>query len=140
MAEEKDAPLNGGYVPNVVLPQPRLYANGEDAPCCGNFAQEVACPSPRLYANGEDAPLNSAYVQEVVVPLPRANEEFPSVALRLLLRDHPYEFVQFYRQRFDRKNSDLSRKEVSNWVFLFKIQRVDEAWLTMEDVNYSMRK
>ena len=116
MAEEKDAPLNGGYVPNVVLPQPRLYANGEDAP------------------------LNSAYVQEVVVPLPRANEEFPSVAWTLLLRDHPYEFVQFYRQRFDRKNSDLSRKEVSNWVFLFKIQRVDEAWLTMEDVNYSMRK
>ena len=102
--------------------------------------QNEALQSPPLYVNEEDAPLNGGFAQEVVVPLPRANEEFPSVALRLLLRDHPYEFVQFYRQRFDRKNSDLSRKEVSNWVFLFKIQRVDEAWLTMEDVNYSMRK
>ena len=102
--------------------------------------QKVVVSQPRLYVNEEDAPLNGGFAQEVVVPLPRANEEFPSVALRLLLRDHPYEFVQFYRQRFDRKNSDLSRKEVSNWVFLYKIQRVDEAWLTMEDVNYSMRK
>ena len=125
------------YEQEVALQSP--HANGEDAPCCGNFAQEVACPSPRLYVNEEDAPLNGAYEQEMVVPLPPANEDFPSEVLTFLLREHPYEFVPFYRQRFDR-NSDLSRKEVSNWVFLFKIQRVDEAWLTMEDVAASMWK
>ena len=148
------------YEQEVALQSP--HANGEDAPCCGNFAQEVACSSPRLYANGEDAPLNGAYeqevacplppaneedaplnggyVQEMVVPLPPANEEFPSEVLTLLLRDHPHEFVPFYRQRYGGKNSDLSRKEVSNWVFLFKIQRANEAWLTMEDVATSMWK
>lgn len=108
MAEEKDAPLNGAYEQEVALQSP--HANGEDAPCCGNFAQEVACPSPRLYANGEDAPLNGGFVQNVVVPLPRANEEFPSVALRLLLRDHPYEFVQFYKLRFGGDCSNSSRE------------------------------
>jgi len=161
-ANGEDAPCCGNFAQEVACSSPRLYANGEDAPCCGNFAQEVACSSPRLYANGEDAPLNGAYeqevacplppaneedaplnggyVQEMVVPLPPANEEFPSEVLTLLLRDHPHEFVPFYRQRYGGKNSDLSRKEVSNWVFLFKIQRANEAWLTMEDVATSMWK
>ena len=158
---EEDAPLNGGYEQEVAYPSPRLYTNEEDAPLNGGYEQEVALqsphangedapryggyvpnvvlPQPPLYANEEDAPLNGAYEQEMVVPLPPANEEFPSEVLTFLLREHPYEFVPFYRQRFDR-NSDLSRKEVSNWVFLFKIQRVDEAWLTMEDVAASMWK
>ena len=115
------------------------HANGEDAPRYGGYVPNVVLPQPPLYANEEDAPLNGAYEQEMVVPLPPANEDFPSEVLTFLLREHPYEFVPFYRQRFDR-NSDLSRKEVSNWVFLFKIQRVDEAWLTMEDVAASMWK
>ena len=134
---EEDAPLNGAYEQEVALQSP--HANGEDAPRYGAYVQNVVLPQPRLYANEEDAPLNGGYVQEMVVPLPPANEEFPSEVLTFLLREHPYEFVPFYRQRFDR-NSDLSRKEVSNWVFLFKIQRVDEAWLTMEDVAASMWK
>lgn len=125
------------YEQEVALQSP--HANGEDAPRYGAYVQNVVLPQPRLYANEEDAPLNGGYVQEMVVPLPPANEEFPSEVLTFLLREHPYEFVPFYRQRFDR-NSDLSRKEVSNWVFLFKIQRVDEAWLTMEDVAASMWK
>ena len=136
--DEEDAPLNGGYVQEVALQSP--HANGEDAPRYGAYVQNVVLPQPRLYANEEDAPLNGGYVQEMVVPLPPANEEFPSEVLTFLLREHPYEFVPFYRQRFDRKNSDLSRKEVSNWVFLFKIQRANEAWLTMEDVAASMWK
>ena len=102
--------------------------------------QNEALQSPPLYVNEEDAPLNGGFAQELALQSPHANEEFPSVAWTLLLRDHPYEFVQFYRQRFDGKDSNLSRKEVSNWVLLFKIQRANEAWLTMEDVNYSMRK
>ena len=135
---EEDAPLNGAYEQEVALQSP--HANGEDAPRYGAYVQNVVLPQPRLYANEEDAPLNGGYVQEMVVPLPPANEEFPSEVLTFLLREHPYEFVPFYRQRFDRKNSDLSRKEVSNWVFLFKIQRANEAWLTMEDVAASMWK
>ena len=157
---EEDAPLNGAYEQGVACPSSR--ANGEDAPLNGNFAQEVACSSPRLYANGEDAPLNGAYeqevacplppaneedaplnggyVQEMVIPLPPPDEEFPSEALTLLLRDYPHEFVPFYRQRYGGNRSNLSGKEVSNWVFLYKIQRVDEAWLTMEDVATSMWK
>ena len=134
---EEDAPLNGGYEQEVALQSP--HANGEDAPRYGGYVPNVVLPQPPLYANEEDAPLNGAYEQEMVVPLPPANEDFPSEVLTFLLREHPYEFVPFYRQRFDR-NSDLSRKEVSNWVFLFKIQRVDEAWLTMEDVAASMWK
>ena len=102
--------------------------------------QKVVVSQPRLYVNEEDAPLNGGFAQEVVVPLPPANEEFPSVAWTLLLRDHPFEFVQFYRQRFGGDCSDLSGKEVSNWVFLYKIQRVDEACLTMEDVISSMKE
>ena len=137
-ANGEDAPLNGGYVQEVALQSP--HANGEDAPRYGAYVPNVVLPHPRLYANEEDAPLNGGYVQEMVVPLPPANEEFPSEVLTFLLREHPYEFVPFYRQRFDRKNSDLSRKEVSNWVFLFKIQRANEAWLTMEDVAASMWK
>jgi len=135
---EEDAPLNGAYEQEVALQSP--HANGEDAPRYGAYVPNVVLPHPRLYANEEDAPLNGGYVQEMVIPLPPPDEEFPSEALTLLLRDYPHEFVPFYRQRFDRKNSDLSRKEVSNWVFLFKIQRVDEAWLTMEDVATSMWK
>ena len=128
----------GAYEQEVACPSPPLYANGEDAPCCGNFAQEVACSSSR--ANEEDAPLNGGYVQEMVIPLPPPDEEFPSEVLTFLLREHPYEFVPFYRQRYGGNRSNLSGKEVSNWVFLYKIQRVDEAWLTMEDVATSMWK
>ena len=137
-ANGEDAPRCGNFAQEVAYPSPRLYVNEEDAPLNGAYEQEVACPLPP--ANEEDAPLNGGYVQEMVVPLPPANEEFPSEVLTFLLREHPYEFVPFYRQRFDRKNSDLSKKEVSNWVFLFKIQRVDEACLTMEDVATSMWK
>ena len=137
-ANGEDAPLNGAYLQNEACLSPRLYVDEEDAPLNGGFEQEVALQSP--HANGEDAPLNGAYEQEMVVPLPPADEEFPSVALTLLLRDYPHEFVPFYRQRYGRYRSDLSWKEVSNWVFLYKIQRVDEACLTMEDVATSMWK
>ena len=136
--DEEDAPLNGGYVQEVALQSP--HANGEDAPRYGAYVPNVVLPHPRLYANEEDAPLNGGYVQEMVIPLPPPDEEFPSEALTLLLRDYPHEFVPFYRQRYGGNRSNLSGKEVSNWVFLYKIQRVDEAWLTMEDVATSMWK
>ena len=139
-ANGEDAPLNGGYVQEVACPSPPLYANGEDAPRYGAYVPNVVLPHPRLYANEEDAPLNGGYVQEMVIPLPPPDEEFPSEALTLLLRDYPHEFVPFYRQRYGGNRSNLSGKEVSNWVFLYKIQRVDEAWLTMEDVATSMWK
>ena len=137
-ANGEDAPLNGGYVQEVALQSP--HANGEDAPRYGAYVPNVVLPHPRLYANEEDAPLNGGYVQEMVIPLPPPDEEFPSEALTLLLRDYPHEFVPFYRQRYGGNRSNLSGKEVSNWVFLYKIQRVDEAWLTMEDVATSMWK
>ena len=137
-ANGEDAPLNGGYVQEVALQSP--HANGEDAPRYGAYVPNVVLPHPRLYANEEDAPLNGGYVQEMVIPLPPPDEEFPSEALTLLLRDYPHEFVPFYRQRYGGNRSNLSGKEVSNWVFLYKIQRVDEAWLTMEDVAASMWK
>ena len=136
--DEEDAPLNGGYVQEVALQSP--HANGEDAPRYGAYVPNVVLPHPRLYANEEDAPLNGGYVQEMVIPLPPPDEEFPSEVLTFLLREHPYEFVPFYRQRYGGNRSNLSGKEVSNWVFLYKIQRVDEAWLTMEDVATSMWK
>ena len=136
--DEEDAPLNGAYEQEVALQSP--HANGEDAPRYGAYVPNVVLPHPRLYANEEDAPLNGGYVQEMVIPLPPPDEEFPSEALTLLLRDYPHEFVPFYRQRYGGNRSNLSGKEVSNWVFLFKIQRANEAWLTMEDVAASMWK
>ena len=136
--DEEDAPLNGAYEQEVALQSP--HANGEDAPRYGAYVPNLVLPPPRLYANEEDAPLNGGYVQEMVIPLPPPDEEFPSEALTLLLRDYPHEFVPFYRQRYGGNRSNLSGKEVSNWVFLFKIQRANEAWLTMEDVAASMWK
>ena len=100
--------------------------------------QKVVVSQPRLYVNEEDAPLNGNFAENVVVPLPRANEKFPSVAWTLLLRDHPYEFVQFYRQRFGGNCSDLSGKEVSNWIFLYRIQLEQGWYVNMEDVLSSM--